>query len=246
MRAYLAVSIFLILLLPLIASYIRSLRGQVLHIGFLAFFHAIGAVLLSLGFSLLDNHRLVGWVGLFLALDFYAGALLFLYFAKRDADGASCLVLEDIIREHPTERIVLSGRRLLWPIVMFPTGSGRRMATFTGRYWVRGIKTASSFAQATLTTQRLLVQLLFPKVPIIDIPLKGIKDVAWFDQRRDTIQVRYATGRYSALTKLLAFSGGPKALQDTVLLVLNTDDSPRWFEVLSHGVVEDRAGHGEG
>ena len=212
---------------------IGPLKGVAFHISLVALYHLIGAVLLAYGVSLLATPSPIwGWLLVFLALNFYGGALLFLCLAKRDARKAMARGLREILAQDTSEQIVLSATRLLWPIVLFPWGDRGHAVSYTGTRWLPGIKAGFGFARAHLTNQRILVEAIFPRVPIVEILLVDVRSAQWLDQRRDLIEIRYDAGRYSALTNLLAFSGSPVALKDSVLLNIG-EQAGQWLEALS-------------
>ena len=106
--------------------------------------------------------------------------------------------------------------------MLFPTAEGDGSTLFTGRRFRRDVRAAAGWAEVCLTNRRLLVQLLSPKVLIVEIALPDVRAVGLADggAAPDLREVVYADARVGGLTRLAAFTGAPAALPDRLLLSL--------------------------
>jgi hypothetical protein len=226
-KVYPIISLSLVLMGPLIAGLFRSSRGLIFHIFFIFLFQGMGSLLLHISFGLFNQHSIWAWIVLYLSFNFYIGSLIFIFFAKRDIKGTSSLVMEDILNQDTSESIVLKKRNLFWPIILFPYSQGSHSHSwyFTGRRFIKDCKFGVGFTKVYLTTKRILVQLLFPKVLIVDILLSDVIKVKYFDEKKDIIEIAYKNSKISPMTKLYAFSGAPIAVSDKILLNLGKDCS---------------------
>jgi hypothetical protein len=225
MKIYLIISFSLVLIGPIITYLFRSLRGLIFHIFFIFIFQAIGSLLLYISLGLFSQHSIWAWIVLYLSFSFYAGSPIFIYFAKRDSKGTSSLVIEDILSQDASEKVVFKKRNLFWPIILFPYPQGfhSHQAWFTGRRFVKDCKFGAGFTEVYLTTKRILAQLIFPKLLIVEILLSDIIEVKYFDEKRDIIEIAYKNSRISPMIKLCAFSGAPVAVSDKILFNLGKD-----------------------
>jgi hypothetical protein len=225
MKIYLIISFSLVFSGPIITYLFPPLRGLVFHIFLIFVFQAIGSLLLYISFGLFSQHSIWTWIVLFLSFNFYVGSLVFIFFVKRDRKGTSSLVMEDILTQDTSEKIIFKKRNFLWPIILFPYPQGFRshQALFTGRRFIKDCKFGVGFTEVYLTTKRILAQLLFPKVLIVEILLSDVIEVKYFDEKKDVIEIIYRNSRISPMIKLCAFSGAPTAVSDKILLNLGKD-----------------------
>ncbi|MBI4341779.1 MAG: hypothetical protein HY599_00255, partial [Candidatus Omnitrophica bacterium] len=161
----------------------------------------------------------------------YLSATSFAVLANRHRRDTSSLVMRDLARRNPEERVLLEATQIVWPLVLFPALRGSHSRSFTGRRWIPGIKAGFGLSRLYLTDKRLLAQLLVPPVLIFDIDREDVRSAGYVDRERDLVGVRYAAGRISPMTKLLAFTGLP-ASRDMVFLNLGAD-SQRWLNALT-------------
>ena len=235
MTSYVFYSLGLVFVLPLAVLLTPSFRGLFVHVGLTAFFHAMGALALSLALDLLRGGIPVWAVG-FSAISaiLYLSATMLIVRANHHRKDASGMVIEQLMRRHPEERILLQAKRILWPLVLFPASRGGSYArSFSGRRWIARIKAGFGFSKLYLTDKHLLAQLMFPPVLIITIDRQHLRSAGYVDHERDVIGIRYSGARMSPMTKLLAFSGTP-ANRDLLFLNLGAE-SGRWLAALTAG-----------
>ena len=232
MTSYVFISLGLVFVVPLAVLLTPSFKGLFVHACLTCFFHAMGALSLSLGLTLRSRQAIFwDWTFFGVSLALYLGTVLFLFMTVEHYQGTSSCGMEEIRRQHPDERVLLETKRVVWPLVLFPASRGVPAQSFTGRRWVSGIKASFGLSKLYLTDKRLLAQLVFPNVLIIDIERSDLGRVGFVDRERDLLGVRYVKSRVSPITKLLVFSGSP-ASRDTVFLNLG-HESQRWLNALT-------------
>lgn len=235
MTSYLFISLGLVFVLPIAVLLTPLFRGLFVHVCLAAFFHAMGALALALALDLLRG-GIPFWAFGFAAISavLYLSAATLAVLANRHRKDASALGIDALLQRHPEERILLQTQRILWPLVLFPASRGGSYSkSFSGRRWIGRIKSGFGLTRLYLTDQRLLAQLLFPPVVIIDIDRHHLKSSGYVDHERDLIGIRYTGARMSPMTMLLAFSGTP-ANRDLLFLNLGAE-SPRWLTALNAG-----------
>ncbi|HET6520918.1 MAG TPA: hypothetical protein VFG47_14010 [Geminicoccaceae bacterium] len=225
MALYLILSLALVVVGPAIAGLVCRLRVLAYHAFLIFFLHAAGAVLLHVSLQPAAQYAAWGWPLLPLSVGSYAGSALFLLFAGKDLGRPDARVMESFLRRDPSERVIRRARRLLWPLVLFPTAEGDGSTLFTGRRLRRDVRAAAGWAEVYLTNRRVLAQFLSPKIPIIEIALPDVRGVGFADDgaAADLLEIVYADARVGAPTRLAAFTGVPRALPDRVLLNLGRD-----------------------
>lgn len=232
MRTYAFVSLLLAVVMPMTVLLHRPWRELFIHVGLIGFFHAMGALALWVGLNVFRlESAFWAWVLFAVSFNFYIGAVFFASLIRPHRADASISIMEDIRCQDPTEEILVEKRRGLWPLVLFPARPGAHTALFTGRRWVNGMKAGFGFSRLYLTNKRLLAQLVFPRVVIIDIKRADIGSVGFVDRQKDLIGIRYSKSRISAMTKLLVFSG-TAGVRDLLLLNVG-EDGQRWLAALT-------------
>ena len=233
MIVYVICSLTLVFIMPLAVLLTPSFRGLFVHACLAAFFYGMGALALSLALDL-QEAGIPFWSGGFFVVSvaLYAGALAIAVLANQHRKDGRAVMIQELLRRNPDERILLQAVRTIWPLVLFPASRGGSSSrAFTGHRWVVGIKTGVAFSRLYLTNKRLFAQLLFPSIDIIDIDRAHVRSVGYVDRQHDLIGIRYTARRVSPLTKLLAFTGTPASSD---LLFLNVGaESQRWLEALA-------------
>jgi len=123
--------------------------------------------------------------------------------------------------------IVLKKTSLFWPIILFPYYKGSHTIEYTGRRWISDVKLSVGFARLCLTDEALSCRIIFPPLPILEIQVSDITDVAILKGKEEILEIRFKRARKGLLTRF-ALSGEPKIPQDRVLLNLGSD-SETWY-----------------
>jgi len=123
--------------------------------------------------------------------------------------------------------MVLKKTSLFWPIILFPYYKGSHTIEYTGRRWISDVKLSVGFARIYLTDEALYCKMIFPPLPILEIQVSDITDVAVLKGKEEILEIRFKRARKGLLTRF-ALSGEPKIPQDRVLLNLGSD-SETWY-----------------
>jgi len=221
----------LIIIGPAIACIFRSLRGLFIHFLFICIFNALGSFCLYTSLELFNQHSFWAWIFLIISIDFYSGIPIILFFAIRDIKGTSPFVMEDLLSQDFSEKIILEKRNLFWPIILFPWFKHSHTVIFTGKRWLKDITSVMhGFQKIYLTNKRILAQMCLPKFLIIDILLSDIEEVKYFDENKDMLLITYKNSRMSPYTKLF-FRRTPPVISNKLLLNLG-EDSEIWMDKL--------------
>jgi hypothetical protein len=121
--------------------------------------------------------------------------------------------------------------RFFWPLVLFPFSINHsHTLSYTGRYWLKDIKSSFRFAYIKLTESNLICRYRFFDLLIIDIPLSQIIEAQLFLDKPGLISVKFNKAVFGKIAKF-ALSGQPSGSKNQI--ILNVRDGTSWLKKLN-------------
>ena len=207
---------------PILIGRHPRLNGYIVHGFFMLFFHAIGAMLVTIA---IQQTGVAKFVLLLVAIDFFAGIPLFIYFAHRHQQGSG-----HALEQLQQELLMMSQTRLIFPLVVFLGYPHSHTVMFTGRRWLKNPRFSAGFARLILTDRHLAAHWRGLRTLIIQIRRTDIESVTLLSE--GLLEVCFRDRVISEATHLLAYSGRPQAQPDRIWLSLGKNAAV-WFDALT-------------
>ena len=126
---------------------------------------------------------------------------------------------------------VLKESRIFWPLVLFPyTIEHAHTITYTGRCWIKDIKSTFSRASIELTDSEIHCRSRVFRLLIFNLPLDEIDTVQNIEEKPGLVMIQFRKARFGRLANI-ALSGQPAGSKNS--LILNIKNERRWIEAIN-------------